>query len=331
MPLLEWLQRIVYPAEARWNDPAVARADTESAARRLIAAGTLGVAAYATSNAASAQAAIDTLAAAGLRGIVGQVLMNREAPAELIAPAEQQLHGAAALRPAGRITPAITPRFAIACTPELLAGAARLADETGWPVQTHLAETGAECARVRDLFGDAYLDVYREAGLLRRGAIFAHAIHLDDADRAALAAAGAIVAHCPTANAFLGSGRMDLAAMRAAGVIVALGSDIGAGPDVSMVRVARAMAETALTLGHQPPTPAECFWQITRSNADALGWTDTGRLEPGASADLLVIEPDIDWHAAPDPLGALLFAWDDRWIRAVVAQGRLIYGELPAQ
>ena len=127
---------------------------------------------------------------------------------------------------------------------------------------------------------------------------------------------------------FLGSGRMDLAAMRAAGVAVALGSDIGAGPDVSMVRVARAMAETAVALGHMPPSPAECFWQITRGNADALGWADAGRLEPGAAADLLVIEPDIDWRSAPDPLGALLFAWDDRWIKAVIAEGRLVYGSL---
>jgi guanine deaminase len=123
---------------------------------------------------------------------------------------------------------------------------------------------------------------------------------------------------------------MDLAAMHAAGVTVALGSDIGAGPDVSMVRVARAMAETALSLGHEPPTAEACFWQITRGNAEALGLGGAGRLEEGAAADLLVLEPDIDWLAAPDPLGALLFGWDDRWIKAVVARGRIVHGELPA-
>ncbi|MFG0284268.1 MAG: amidohydrolase family protein [Phycisphaerales bacterium JB039] len=329
LPLLEWLQRVVYPAEARWSDPGAARADSAAAARRLLRAGTVGVAAYATSHGPAAQAAIEELAQAGLRGVAGQVLMDREAPAGLVAPADAQLEHAAALRGAGRIAPAITPRFAISCTPQLLAGAGRLAAERGWLVQTHLAETEAECARVRDLFdGRQYLDVYREAGLLQPGALFAHGIYLTDADREALADSRAVITHCPTANSFLGSGRMDLRAMRAAGVRIALGSDVGAGPDVSMVRVARAMAETAVALGHAPPTSAECFWQITRGNAEALGWADAGRIEPGAPADLLVIEPDIDWRSAPDPLGALLFGWDDRWIRAVIAQGRIVHGSV---
>src|SRR5690606_28578805 len=170
--------------------------------------------------------------------------------------------------------------------------------------------------------------IYREAGLLRQGSIFAHAIRLGDDERRQLAAAGAVGAQCPTANAFLGSGRMDLAAMQAAGVAVASGGDSGARADVGSVRVARAMAETALSLGHRPPTAEACFWQITRGNADALGLSDAGRLEAGAAADLLVVEPDIDWLAAPDPLGALLFGWDDRWIKAVVARGRVVHGEV---
>jgi len=331
LPLLEWLDRIVYPAEVRWNDAATARAEVRAAARRLLAAGTTGVAAYATSSSAGARVALEELHEAGLRGYVGQVLMDREAPPELLAPAQRQLEEAAQLRAVGRMAPAVTPRFAISCTPELLAGAARLAHETGWRVQTHLAETAADCARAAELFGGrGYMDIYREAGLLRPGAIFAHAVHVDDTDRQALAASGAVVAHCPTANAFLGSGRMDLAAMHAAGVTVALGSDIGAGPDVSMARVARAMAETALSLGHPAPSPEACFWQITRGNADALGLDDAGRLEEGAAADLLVIEPDIDWQEAPDPLGALLFGWDDRWIRAVITRGRVAHGAMPA-
>jgi guanine deaminase len=331
LPLLDWLDRIVYPAEVRWNETAIARAEARAAAQRLLAAGTTGVAAYATSSSAGAQGAIEELAEAGLRGYVGQVLMDRAAPAELIAPAERQLHEAAELRTVGRVAPIVTPRFAISCTPDLLAGAGRLAQETGWRVQTHLAETAAERARAAELFGGrGYVDIYREAGLLRPGAIFAHAVHVDETDRRTLAAAGAIVAHCPTANAFLGSGRMDLAAMQTAGVTMALGSDIGAGPDVSMVRVARAMAETALSLGNPPPSAEACFWRITRGNADALGLDGAGRLETGAAADLLVIEPDIDWLEAPDPLGALLFGWDDRWIKAVIAQGRVVHGDLPA-
>jgi guanine deaminase len=150
---------------------------------------------------------IEELHEAGLSGYVGQVLMDRGAPAELVAPAERQLHEAAELRATGRIEPIVTPRFALSCSADLLAGAGRLAREKGWRIQTHLAETVADSARASELFdGHKYVDIYREAGLLQPGAIFAHCIHLDDAERQALADAGAVAAHCPTANTFLGAG-----------------------------------------------------------------------------------------------------------------------------
>jgi len=324
MPLLEWLDGVVFPAEARWSEPDFAQAMTRRVARQLLSFGTTGVAAYATVHHEAAGRAIAVCAEAGLRGYVGQVLMDREAPGELVRPASQLLDEAAALQPAGRIEPSINPRFAIACTPELLEGAGRLARETGRLVQTHLAETEAECARVEALFGAGYVDVYERAGVLSPRAVLAHAIWVGEADRAKLAASGSVACHCPTANAFLGAGAMDLGGMRKGGVRVALGSDVAAGPDRSMVRVARTSLDTARARGVEVP-PAWGWWAITRGNAAALGLTDGGRLEAGAAADLVVVEPELAWRDAPDPLGALLYGWDDRWIRRVVAAGRTVW------
>jgi guanine deaminase len=106
-----------------------------------------------------------------------------------------------------------------------------------------------------------------------------------------------------------------------------LGSDIGAGYEISMVRVARAMLEAAATLGDDFPTAAEAFFAITQGNADLLGWSDTGRIHPGALADLVLIEPNCQWrYGGADPLSRVLFSWDDRWIRGVWLRGKAVDG-----
>lgn len=111
-----------------------------------------------------------------------------------------------------------------------------------------------------------------------------------------------------------------------AGVKISLGSDIGAGYERSMVRVARAMILAAASLGDQPPAAAAAWHAITAGNADRLGWADAGRLQAGAVADLVIIQPDIPWLDPPvDPLARLMFAWDDRWIVQTLLQGRVVF------
>jgi guanine deaminase len=227
------------------------------------------------------------------------------------------------------------PRFAISCTGELLA-------EIGWAVrerrernrppvvQTHLSETPAEVALVGELFPEDphYTGVYDRHGLLTDRTILAHGVHLTGPEWALIRERGSVVAHCPTANVFLKAGLFDLRTAREYGVRLALGSDVAGGPDVAMPRVARAMIDTAkarelLTGAAQPiPTPAEAWRLITRGNAEALGWEDSGRLEVGAAADLLVLRaPDawMDEHL----IGRMLYGWSNELIDARVIAGEV--------
>jgi guanine deaminase len=111
----------------------------------------------------------------------------------------------------------------------------------------------------------------------------------------------------------------------ASGVKLTLGSDIGAGYEVSMPRVARGMIETATARGDLPPTAAQAWHAITAGNADMLGWHDAGRIETGASADILVIRPDVNWRDTPvDPLARTLFGWDDRWLEKILLRGEWV-------
>ena len=89
-----------------------------------------------------------------------------------------------------------------------------------------------------DLFptSRSYLDVYKQAGLLRERSVFAHCLHLDEQDYIDLAAAGGAMAFCPTSNLFLGSGLFDLARARDDCIRVGLGPDVGGGTTLSMLR-----------------------------------------------------------------------------------------------
>ncbi|MEM1098716.1 MAG: amidohydrolase family protein, partial [Planctomycetota bacterium] len=264
---------------------------------------------------------------------------DRNAPSALTPPREQQLEQAAALQTAWptdeALAAAVTPRFAISCTPELLSGAGRLAAEHDAFVQTHLAETPRECDTVAELFdGTSYVSVYADTGLVTDRTLFGHGIHLNSADRAALRDADAVIAHCPTANDFLGAGAMPLHEHRGASLRVGLGSDIGAGYERSMPRVAREMLLTAARRGAQVPTAAQAWWMITAGNASLLApretTTPSGVLVPGARADVLILEPDRpDDLGAPrlDPLAELLWAWDDRWLKRTIAAGKTRFAQ----
>jgi guanine deaminase len=363
LTLLEWLRRAVFPAEARWADPQVAFRTAERACRRFLAAGTTGIAAYGTVHHEGTLAAVEAVRAAGgtpgspgpgLRAMVGQVLMDQQAPEALTRPAKAL--AAEALQMAERVPPmfgkgwlptkrvesAVTPRFAVSCSDELLRLAGGVARATKSAVQTHLSETTEECALVAKLHAGAggegdgsYTEVYRRNGLLGKRTVLGHGIWLSDAERRAVVKNGAVVAHCPTANVFLQAGTMDRAGHLRAGGRVALGSDLAGGPDVSMVRVARAMIDTAkhrrlVDTVTPVPSAAEAWAQITWLNGAALGWADTGLLAAGAWADLLVVNPErgphaeAGWAGSVDPLSVLLYGWDERWIEGVVLGGRVV-------
>ncbi len=328
LPLLRWLNEFTYPAEAKWENSDYAHQMMDRVLSYLVGMGTTGICAFATVHHDSAKVALETATEWGMRGVIGQVLMDREAPTELCRETVQLLDEAAELGqrfpPHRRMAAAVTPRFAMTCSEELLQGAAVISWEQRSMIQSHLAETADECAIVSGLFGGrSYVEIYQHAGLLNERAVYGHGIHLDSGDRSMIAQANSVVAHCPTANSFLRSGTMNRSQLIVDDVRLAIGSDIGAGYERSMVRTARAMIESAATLGNDIPSAAAAWYAITAGNADALGWKDAGRLQVGSPADVVVIEPDVPWLASNiDPLANLMFAWDDRWITRTFLQGR---------
>jgi guanine deaminase len=279
--LLSWLRRWIYRLESEFRG-ARARKLCRDFVADMLAEGTTTAALYTSAWPDSVDACFAAAARAGVHAWIGMPLMDVDAyrPVSTRLVLDEAELFAKMDRP--RLRFAVTPRFALSCTRELLEGAGDLARRRKLPIQTHLAETKPECAEVRRRFRRGYVDVYQKAGLVGRRSLFAHAVWLKPRDWRKIARSA--VAHCPTSNLFLASGQMDWD--RAQSCRVALASDVGAGPHLSIFQVARA----AWMVHDAEPPPAELLWAATLGGAKALGFADVGSLEKGKAADFLALD-----------------------------------------
>ena len=342
-PLLEWLAAYTFPAEARYADAGYARTVADRYLDENLRNGITTAAVFGTVHPASIDALFEAAQPRDLRLIAGKVLMDRNAPAGVLDTATRGYDESKALidrwHRRDRFAYAITPRFAATSSPAQLEAAAALWHETpGAYLQSHVAENGAEIAWIAALFPDhaRYLDVYSHYGLLGRRAIYAHGIHLDEADFRLLHASRTSLAHCPTSNNFLGSGLFALHRARDAArpVDVALATDVGGGTGLSMLRTMQAASEVAQLQGH-PLSPTCAWWMATQGAARALDLdAEIGTIEPGREADLVVVDmrstPLIDFRMrdvedVDEALAVQMALGDDRAIRATYVRGRLAW------
>jgi guanine deaminase len=339
--LLDWLETHTFPAEHRMADAVHAREVSALFLDALLATGTTTASVFPTVHAVSVDALFEAAQARGMRMIGGKVLMDRHAPEFLrddVVNAERESrelierwHGS------GRLSYAVTPRFAPTSSDAQLAMAGRLlASQPGLYMQTHVAENRDEVRWVSQLFPQArsYLDVYAQHGLLNERSILAHGIWLDEADRAALQAAGAQIAHCPSSNLFLGSGLFDWAAAQERGVAVSFGCDVGGGTSLSMLRT-MADAYKVQAMAGRRVTAWKCLYTATLGAARALRLShEIGGFALGTLADVAVW----DWavgpvaqhrHGTARDLHDRLFAWmtlaDERNLAATYVAGQRRY------
>ena len=352
LDLLTWLDRYIFPLE-RAYDRSVAERQAPAAFRSFAAAGTTTVVAYAALWPESTDAAFAAAEAHGIRAVIGKVMMDRLTYDTAIKPTEiletslrqsdelaARWHGA----DGGRLRYAFTPRFAVSCSAEMLRESASLAASHGAYWQTHLSEDEDEIAEVARLFPEAedYLDVYDRAAALGSRTILAHAVHLSAREVGRLVEADARVAHCPASNLFLSSGMMPLGAYQGAGMAVGLGSDVAAGPELSIFSVMRAGAVTQRVLeltGRADPAsalrPLDWLRIGTLDGARVLGIdAEIGSLEVGKEADLIAIDPRFTEPlpsegspaAADEVAGRLVFRPHPNMVRAAWVRGRLLAG-----
>ncbi|MGI9238424.1 MAG: guanine deaminase [Woeseiaceae bacterium] len=336
--LLDWLHRYAYPIEARFKDPDYAHEVARIFIDELLNNGTTTALVFGTVHPHSADAIFEAALARDMRLVAGKVLMDCNCPDELKDDPISAYDDSKALierwHGQGRLGYAITPRFALTSTEQQLEAAGKLAREYPdvW-IHTHLAENTEEVRQIARRFPSSrsYLDVYDHFDLLRDRSVFAHCLHLDDQDRALMAGKGGAAAFCPTSNLFLGSGLFDLAAMRDANIRCGLGTDVGGGTSLSLLKTASDAYKVLHLQDHALP-PMQALYLATLGAAESLYLDDRiGNFLPGKEADFVVLDPDATRLTArrtasaesiEEAFFALLTLADDRHVNATFVRGK---------
>lgn len=347
--LLQWLEKYTFPTEIGFKDKKHASDVSQFFLNELLKNGTTTALVFGTVHKESVDALFEEAKKLEMRIIAGKVMMDRNAPADLLDTAQssyddskeliQKWHGN------DRLLYAVTPRFAPTSTPEQLTKAGELLKE--FPdvyMHTHISENKGEVLWVADLFPNStgYLDVYDQYGLLGSHSVFAHGIHLTDAEFKRLARTHSAISFCPTSNLFLGSGLFKLYEAEEFGVKVGLGTDVGAGTSFSLLQT---MNEAYKVIQLQQSSVDEktrkklsafkAFYLATLGGAKSLDLdTKLGNFKSGKEADFVVL----DYASTPlierrmkkatsifDKLFVLMMLGDDRSVSATFVNGKEVY------
>jgi guanine deaminase len=341
LQLLDWLDQRTLPEEVRMGDAAYAHAAAERFTRLLAANGTTSALVFGAHFPQAQTALFEAADRRGLRIASGLVVSDRNLKPELEVTPEQAYEHSRALRDRwhghGRLRYAVTPRFSVSCTDAMLDACHALLGD-GVLFTSHVNESLGEIDFVRRLFPKArdYLATYERAGLLTDHSVLAHNVHVSDSELRRLKSTDTAIAHCPSSNAFLASGIFPMARHVAAGVRFGMGTDVGAGTGLSMLKEGLVAYHVQMVRdqGHMLG-PDHLLYLATKAGADALNLGDTcGDFTPGKQLDLALVKAPPDstleavLEAAPDwtaTLGALFtLAREECVVEARVA-GEAIY------
>ncbi|RMQ41708.1 Guanine deaminase [Pseudomonas cichorii] len=339
--LLDWLDTYTFPCESQFADPAHAAQVADIFLKELLRNGTTTALVFGSVHKESVEAFFSAARQLNLRMIAGKVLMDRNAPDYLVDTPQSSYADSKALierwHGNGRLSYAVTPRFAPTSTPEQLSLAGKLLSEyPGLYMQTHISENLQEIEWVKALFPERknYLDVYDHFKLLGERSVFAHGVHLCDEQCARLAETGSAIAFCPTSNLFLGSGLFNLPQAEKHGIHVGLGTDVGGGTSFSILQTLNEAYKVMQMQGARL-SPFKSLYLATLGGARALRLDDRiGSLQPGNEADFVVL----DYNATPllayrlkqardiaEILFVLMTLGDDRTVRQTWSAGQLVH------
>jgi guanine deaminase len=344
--LLEWLNTFTFPEEEKFSNGEYAYEVGTLFFDELIRNGTTTAMAFCTTHKLSVDAFFSISKERKMRMAGGKVLMDRNAPVGLLdidSAYKDSKEMIEKWHNNGRLSYAITPRFAPTSTTNQLNEAAKLLAEypnssncKGVMMQSHLNESSEEIGWVKKLYPDCrnYFDVYDSHKLTGTNSVFAHCVHNTDDEYMRMSDTGSSVSICPNSNLFLGSGLFRFDKLHEYNIKAALSSDIGGGDSFSMFNVMNQAYKVAKLNGYDM-SPFEAFYLTTLGGAKVLNMDDCiGSLEKNKEADFIVL----DLKATPlisnridrvKNLEQLLFCLmtlgDDRLVSEVYTMGECIY------
>ncbi len=325
LPLMEWLNQHIWPAENRWVNEDFVYDGTLSALTEMLRGGiTCFNDMYFFPEVTAA-----AVRQCGMRACVGLIVIDF--PSTWASSTEEYLSKGLALQTELADDPLLSTAFAphspYAVSDATLRKIGTLATERGIPVHIHVHETAAEVEQSSQQRGCRPLQRLEELGLVSPRLLAVHMTQLESSEIALLASAGAHVVHCPESNMKLASGFCPVAKLEDAGVNVALGSDGAASNnDLNLFSEMRSAALLGKAVaGNAAALPAHRVLRMaTLNGARALGLErEIGSLEPGKWADITAVDlGTLEAEPVYNPISQLVYATSRQQVTDVWIAGR---------
>ncbi len=326
LPLDDWLNDHIFPAEAGLNHEKVYAGSLLACAEMILSGTTCFCDMYLFE-----EAAADAASHAGMRAVVGEVLYDFPSPN--YGPIEQGFAYTENLMDKFRddplITVAVEPHSPYLCAPDLLCRAAAISKDHGAPLVIHVSETLSEVARIQKEYGRTPVGHLAHIGVLSPRLLACHCTVLSGEDIALLEKFDVKVSHNPESNMKLASGIAPIPELLQAGICVGLGTDGCASNndlDLFLEMDTAAKLHKVNTLDPTVTDALTILKMATHQGARALGLEKiTGSLEPGKKADIIVINTRKP-HLTPmyNPISHLVYAVQGSDVSDSIINGRVV-------
>jgi len=327
LALMDWLQKYIFPAEAKTVSPEFVRVGTRLALLEMIQSGTTT---FADMYYFEEEVARVTKAA-GMRGVLGQTVIefpvaDAQTPADALARTEAF---AREFDHDELITPSIAPHSVYTLDAKTLTAVSALARRLMIPIQIHLAETQAESGLSQERHQMRPVAILDRLNFWAPTTLAAHGVWINDDEIALLKRRGVGISNNPESNMKLASGTAPVMKYRAAGVSVGLGTDGAASNnDLDMFEAMRqaAFQQKLVTMDPTAISAADALEMATLGGARALGRGQRlGSLEPGKLADLIIVG-----MAKPrqqplfDPVAQVVYASRGDDVETTIVNGKVL-------
>lgn len=341
LELLDWLKQKTWPYEASLEAEDV-QAAAQLGIAELLLGGTTTICDYGTTH--SHEIVFKTVAEMGIRYIGGKTMMNQGelVPKRLLESTESSLRETFDLgkkwhKYKDLISYAVTPRFAVSCSADLMKQASLMARENRWYLQTHSNENKSEIDLVKKITGMDNIEFLESVGFSGEDTILAHCVHVSANELASLKKNKTRICHCPGSNLKLASGIADVPLFLESGLHVMLGAD-GA-PCNNRLSMFHEMTLAATVHKVKYGPRAMPAWKVlslaTREAAEALRLdSEIGTLEVGKKADIIVLKrKSVSMYPSGDPASQIVYGAHPQDVNHVFIEGipQVMDGELVSE
>lgn len=327
LPLMDWLQNHIWPAEAKWADAEFVQQGSALAIAEMLRSGTTCF----NDMYFFPEATVEAVKQAGIRACIGLIMIDF--PTAWGTDPDDYIRKGLALHDQLQDNPLITTTFAphapYTVSDEPLQKILHLACELDSPIHMHIHETAFEVMQAVEQTGERPLERLARLGLLDKHLLAVHMTQLSEAEIQLIADKQIHVIHCPESNLKLASGFSPVAKLLAAGVNVALGTDGNASNnDLDMLGEMRTAALIAKAVAHDAAAvPAsQAIRMATINGAKALGLAEQiGSLEVGKAADMIAIDlGTIEANPLYEPISHIVYCTTREQITHTWVAGQML-------